>query len=121
MSFSVPSMPLNCNIWRNANGPPAPADVTENCNLAWGRRTSSLQGIEDPQGEPFMSLLLPAGTDIQSAKCGAGNDWVECPAGTGRFYTCIGVDDIGKGFSNEHRAAVLVATTNFGNWPTPIP
>lgn len=121
MSFSVPTFNLTCNIWRNASGPPAAPDVTENCNLAWGKRSSSLQGIQDPAGEPFMTLLLPVSTDIRSSKCGAGNDWVEVPAGSGRFYEAIGVDDIGKGFSNEHRAAVLVASTHFGNWPAPIP
>jgi len=33
----------------------------------------------------------------------------------------VGLDDIGKGFANEHRAAVLQWTILFGFWPSPIP
>lgn len=121
MPFNLPTFNLDVNIWRNASGPPAAPDVTVKGNLAWGRRVSSNQGIEDPQGEPFMTLLLPPGTDIRSSRTASGFDWVEAPAGTGRLYKTLGVDDIGKGFSNEHRAAILVATSNFGVWPSPIP
>lgn len=121
MAFTVPNFNLDINIWRFTSGPPAVPDVAVKGNLAWGRRTSSLQGIEDPLGEPFMTLLLPPATDVRSSKCNPGHDWVEAPAGSGRFYLVVGVDDIGKGFANEHRAAIMVASTNFGLWPSPIP
>lgn len=121
MPFNVPTFNMMVNIWRNAAPPPALPAVVSQANLAFGRRVSSSQGIQDPAGEPYMKLLLPPHTDVQSSKCGAGNDYIEAPAGTGRYYIVIGVDDIGKGFSNEHRAVVMVATTALGAWPTPIP
>lgn len=121
MPFVTPTFNIVVNVWRNASGPPAVPDLSPPANLAFGRRTSSLQGIESPSGEPFMTLLLPPGTDVRSGKCASGADWVEAPAGTGRYYAVLGVDDIGKSFANEHRAAILVATTHFGAWPSPIP
>ena len=121
MSFRTPTFNLTANVWRNASGPPAPPDLVVACNLAYGRRVASNQGIADPSGEPFLTLLLPPGSDIRSDKCASSADWVECPAGTGRYYRTLGVDDIGKGFPNEHRAATLVASTAFGTWPQPIP
>lgn len=121
MSFSVPTFNLNVNIWRNSSGPPNPPDVTSVCNLAYGRRVSMAQGIEGAPPNLLMSLLLPPGADVQSAICSGSADWVEVPAGSGRIYEVLDVDDIGKGFSNEHRIAILLASTFFGFWPAPIP
>lgn len=118
MSFTVPSFNLMCKIWTNGAPPPAPARVTSPCNLAWGKRVQAGQGVGTFL---FMQLLLPAGTDIRNAQTATGLDWVEVPAGTGRFYRVVAVDDAGKGFVNEHRIAVITAVANFGNWPTPIP
>jgi len=69
-----------------------------------------------------MTLLLPAGTDVRDAWCASGEDAVEVPVGSGRFYRALYVDDIGKGFSNEHRAVLLTKRGNaLGLWPTPVP
>jgi hypothetical protein len=121
MGFTVPNFNLSCNVWRGGNNPPAPADETFDCNLAWGRRTSSYQGLYSTANEPVMTLLLPPSTDIRGPQCGNPDTVVEVPAGTGRYYAILGVDDIGKGFPNEHRAALLVWTDGFAPWPMPIP
>lgn len=121
MAFTVPTFNLTSNIWRSANPPPGIPDVVVSGNLAWGRRVSSYQGLVSGLNEPLMTLLLPPGTDVRSPACATGADTVEVPAGSGRFYIVIGVDDIGKGFPNEHRAAVLSWTSVFGFWPVPIP
>lgn len=121
MTFQPPSFNLHCNVWRAGNAPPAVPDATFDCNLAWGKRVSSYQGVITSPNEPLMTLLLPVGEDVRGPQTGAADACIEVPAGTGRFYTVIGLDDIGKGFPNEHRAAILAWTTAFGNWPVPIP
>jgi hypothetical protein len=121
MAFTVPTFNLSANVWHAPNTPPSAPDATVACNLAFGRRTSSYQGLYSSTNEPIMSLLLNPSEDIRGPQCVAGADVVEVPAGSGRIYQIIGVDDIGKGFANEHRAALLVWTVAFGSWPTPIP
>ena len=55
-----------------------------------------------------MELLMPALTDIRAASDVALADIVECPKASGRFYLVRYVDDIGKGFGNEHRFALMI-------------
>lgn len=121
MAFTVPNFNLVCNIWRQTGGPPAPPDVVSDCNLAWGRRVSMASPNLTVATGQIITLLLPVGTDVRSEVCTTGADWVEVPAGSGRLYFVYGVDDIGKGFPNEHRFALLLPTDNFGPWTTPIP
>lgn len=151
MAFVVPTFNIHCNIWRfgtNADqftvqyGTVWPPDLGPDvndvpCNLAWGRRVSSEQGlVAYPFPTLLMTLLLPKLTDIQSPACsGTLGDIVEVPRNSGRVYIVIDVDDIGKGFSNEHRAASIMAfggsavytdptngTLYYGVlWPAPIP
>lgn len=121
MSFSVPNFNITVNIWRSGNSPPAAPDLVTVANLALGRRTSSYQGLYSADHEPVMSLLLPAGTDIRGPQSGAADACVEAPAGTGRYYAIVGVDDSGKSWANEHRVALLAWTTAFGPWPSPMP
>jgi hypothetical protein len=64
-------------------------------------------------------MVCPALTDIEDSLSGpSGNDKTEIPAGSGRFYEIIEVDDVAKGFNNEHRYGLL---RKFGSWPAPIP
>lgn len=121
MAFSLPTFNLLCNVWSNSSPVTGPPRAQFACNLAWGRR---VQAFSDPAFVAtglMMTLLLPAGTDIRSYIQGGGGDWVEVPAGSGRRYLSYSVDDIGKGFDNEHRAAVLVQDYTHGAWPTPMP
>lgn len=121
MGFTVPHFNIQCNVWHPPNVPPAAPDDTFDCNLAFGRRVSSYQGVISVPNEPIMSLLLPVRTDLRGPQSAGGADTVEVPAGSGRYYSVVGVDDSGKGFDNEHRVGLLAWTTAFGAWPTPIP
>lgn len=116
MAFTLPTFNLSVNIWRGpvtVFPPPGGPALTVLCNLTPGRRVILEAGTT---GIPTF-ILLPALTDIRSARSGVA-DAVEVPAGTGRYYTVLWVDDVAKGFENEHRIAAL---TQSGVWPTPIP
>jgi hypothetical protein len=121
MSFSLPTFNLSVKINREATGKIGGPDVSALGNLAWGRRVST-PGVSSAatanQFATAMVLLLPLGTDIRDGYCGSGPDYVEAPSGSGRWYRVAIVDDIGKGFANEHRAAVLFKVAT---WPEPIP
>lgn len=145
MAFRVPAMPLTCNIWRQGNPYGNPPDVVSRCNLSMGRRVQQFvyPATTDPSPTnpafEFLSLelglLLPKGTDIRPAELFGiiVGDMVEVPAGTGRWYWVTAVDDVGKGFANEYRFAVVTQLTaqwlgkigsNWGSpppWPAPIP
>lgn len=121
MTFTVPNFNLDVNIWDNPPVPPAAFSRAVKGNLAWGKRVSSYQGLFTTTEALLMTLLLPPGTDIRGPAQSTSGSVVEVPAGTGRFYHVTAVDDIGKGFPNEHRAAVCAATQDFGVWPTPYP
>jgi len=132
MAFTVPNFNLLCDIWEG----PFPtktrrlADVP--CNLAMGRRVQQL--FIDPTNiltaPAAPSLLLPAGTDIRDVDCDVvDSDFVEVPAGSGRWYIVLLVDDVAKGFDNEYRIAGIakiserIDSTAYAGlwWPAPIP
>lgn len=121
MGYTVPPMPLTCNVWTHSSLPPNPPRIAGlACNLAMGKRISgSVTSTIVPQ------LLVPALSDIRDGFNASGQDYVEVPAGSGRFYVVNEVDDMGKGFPNEHRFAVLTKSLIPGgpgySWPTPIP
>lgn len=118
MSYNLPTFNLTANIWRFANYPADPPTLTSLANLVFGGRTNPVGG-SDVIANVF--VLLPKDTDIRDSYClsTTEGDIVELPAGTGRIYITLYVDDSGKGFSNEHRIAIL---QKFGNsWPVPIP
>jgi hypothetical protein len=134
MAFVVPTFNLNCNIFSGDIWPPPPVRLVSPCNLAMGRRTvlqiasQLLEGNATFGVQPL--LLLPAGTDVRDDSCGHVQDFIECPAGSGRWYQVLGVDDSGKGFANEFRIATMCkifdgseGTGTFPGlfWPTPIP
>lgn len=121
--YSLPNFNLSVNIWRSASNPITdPPDVTAMGNLAASRRfrifTVGLPALTAKYGQTAY-LLLPKGTDVRSdSVTGGGDDTVEVPAGSGRYYIVVCVDDSGKGFANENRQATLMAK---GPWPVPIP
>lgn len=119
MSYSLPTFNLSVNIFTYPGI--TTLRLTSPANLAWGRRVNvASTGGTTTLGVPLvtMTLLLPALTDIRGPLNAPGPDTVEVPAGSARYYTVVFVDDIGKGFANEHRAAVLEQLVP---WPTPIP
>lgn len=118
--FAPPTFNLPCSIWRASSTDYAHPDGSATVNLAWSKRVDAIgDGTES-----LMHLLLPAHTDIRGAWNGQPADVVEVPRGTHRFYQVGYVDDIGKGFANEHRCAVLIQNV-FGlfgfNFPVPLP
>jgi hypothetical protein len=126
VSFQVPTFNLTCRIINLSTGL---TRLDSACNLAWGRRVNvASTGGTGSAGvlQTCMILLLPALTDIRpalpadpTAPEGAVtlNDLVEVPKGSSRMYQVLSVDDIGKGFANEHRAAVIQMIST----PFPMP
>lgn len=109
-----PTFNLLCNIWWGYFGivPPAiPFNLVSLCQLQLGERVTSTPTIMT------RFLLLPKLTDIHYLRGGFAPDLVEFPAGSGRFYTVLDVDDVGKGFTNEYRQA----TMNRNVLPFPLP
>lgn len=122
MTFIVPEMPLSVNIWTEDSGPPAPPRLTCAGNLAFGRRVSFFTDLGNASTAILgqMVLLVPAGTDIRDASTTSDSDVIEVPAGSSRIYIVVYVDDMGKGFPNEHRFAIIQKHPEFV-WPIPIP
>lgn len=145
-AYRIPSFNLGVNIWRATSDVQAvPADVTAVGNLTNGRSgggclvwpitaNAAANVANFTLTQQTISLLLPKLTDVRGMEGGANaaGDCIECPAGSGRYYVVLWVDDVGKGFFNEHREAVMIHTTAnfltvFGNpwnalpWPVPYP
>lgn len=131
-AFSQPAFNLTAGVWHNPGRAPAlyPApDLVVLCNLANGRVSHVLTNQQRLTVQNLLgasgSVLFPAGSDIRDASCFPNPDAVEIPLGSGRFYWVAFVDDIAKGFANEHRWAVCpkLFTNGFFDyrWPTPIP
>jgi len=132
MAFTIPTFNLTCNIFDGGVIPPLPpVRLTSPCNLSVGRsvRLGSAIGFFNT-AYGAMVLLVPALTDIRDAQSNSGplGDLVEVPAGSGRVYYVSYVDDVGKGFPNEFRFALLAKAVeaNGGEfagflWPRPIP
>lgn len=117
MAYVLPTYNTPVNITTGGGGPLRIAGLK--CNLAFGSRVNvTSTGGTSALGVPllFMYLLLPKGTDIRGPLQTTGSDIVEAPAGSGRFYTVEFVDDVGKGFDNEHRLATLKQLS----MPTPL-
>jgi len=70
-------------------------------------------------------LLLPAGTNIYTVICGPlfFNCFVQLPSNSGRWYQVMHVDDRWKGFTTEHRCALIMQSVGPAGvgWPNPIP
>jgi hypothetical protein len=128
MAFRVPTFNLLCNIVTIGAGPfpPAPGPpyrlTNQPCALVYGRRVSTML-IELKATPTFtvacMHCLLPALTDVRGIQDTVAPDLLECPAGSGRWYVVTSVDDIGKGYPNEHRTAEMFTVQ--GSWTAPYP
>ncbi len=132
MSYTLPVFPLPVDVY---SGPWLAKSLRLSTvgNLAPGRR-SLIPNLGWDGGQQVIPLdtilLVPPLTDVRDGYC-AGHvaDVIECPAGSGRWYSVYGVDDYGKGFANEHRYVLLnkigsfIGGTAYAglDWPTPIP
>ena len=129
MSYKVPNFNLTASIWRvnGTGGAYAAPDVTTLANLSPGRRImiASPQTTAAQKEAIVDEALLPALTDVRATWNALGPDLMEIPAGSKRFYEVVGVHDVGKGFPNEYRLALIVFNVNgnlsLGGGPFPVP
>jgi len=130
MAYNLPQFNLEANIWDVDNPiPNVPLGVprlTTPCQLRAPYRNFSRQvsqsAEQSVQGVSW-SIIFPAETDVRDASNGIDKvDLVECPAGSGRIYLVLYVDDAAKGFENEYRVAIVRKTViSSFYWPVPIP
>jgi len=123
MAFVLPTFNIVVNIY--SAGFPPPGGPPRLTNIAAQLRAPSANNVmylSTVAANSAQCLLLPPGTDIRDRFCTPINsmDYVEAPAGTGRFYIVVIVDDIGRGFPNEHRYVILQKVIGVP-WPVPIP
>lgn len=131
MGFRPPAFPLTASVWHNGGvgGAYATPDLVLTVNLSPGRRVLVAQALVSSPGQTpwFVELLAPMRSDIRAAWNGGVSDLVEVPAGTGRFYVVYAVDDVGRGFLNEYRLALVnyqpsgTAVFGAGLHPAPVP
>lgn len=118
MAFVLPTFNLTYAHWFDGTPTTDPPDRTGMCQLR-GPDQGSLtsQAGFYPYATPC--ALFPPLEDIRDPN-GApiGGARIEIPEGSGRFYLVVIVDDIAKGFTNEHRYCTLTKTDG---WPQPIP
>lgn len=128
MAYRLPTFNLLCNVSQPdfANTimiPSAPYRLeSQACQLTYGRRVQVVSTGGTAQVGVLvmtMNLLLPALTDVRGPQDIRSFDMVEVPAGSARWYSVVAVDDIGKGFTNEHRSASIHAMA--GVWVPPYP
>lgn len=124
MAFRLPTFNLPVNVWRGTSLHTNPPDVITVGNLSPGKLVTSFvaNALFGGSGGQVTEMLLrlPALTDVRDGILGgSGRDQIEVPAGSGRFYVAVYVDDIAKGFANEHRYALL--SKGAIPWPEPLP
>ncbi len=125
-THNLPQFPLVAFIWRLGNPTTNPPDGTTPAQLhdvVVSRQVSGLPGVNRQLMTRF--IYMPKGTDVRPSWTAAEGDTVECPAGTGRYYTVLDVDDVAKGFANEFRVALVGVNGGSAGlvtiWPMPIP
>jgi len=115
-------MPLVVAIWNPPTVPPAAPSLTPPGQLRGpsihvsGEQFVGVGLFSFEAGLP--TLLVNALTDIRDQFTAGGASIVEVPQGSGRFYDVVMVEDVAKGFLNEHRMALI---SKRGIWPAPIP
>lgn len=128
MPFNLPTFNLAVNLWRPDHTPGTdPVDLTFMGNLNLGLRAyvqvdpeTILDGTSlYPAQFLMVYLLCPALTDIRGP---GGNlafpllgDYVQVGHALPTLYRTMMVEDVAKGFANEHRLAVLYRQTTV--WP----
>lgn len=122
MPFRIPRFNLLADVYDFFGPPFSPRPqprLTTPANLkliktAWGLSLLTAS----PEGT---LLLVPIGTDIRPSDgftLGPG-DVIEFPQRSGRFYSAVGVEDVGKGFPNEYRCVAMVQAGYTGQFPIP--
>ena len=117
MAYRLPVFNLSANIWRSGNPTSNPPDVVSPCQLRAAGKQSTGQDVANDWSF-LWAVLFPPLTDVRDAYSAPGQDTLEVPAGSGRFYQAALVDDVAKGFTNEYRIAFVLKLIA---WPSPIP
>ena len=124
MAFVLPTFNLECRIIDYTHTPPTPTHrLRVECQLRAPGTNVGFLNYSTNALNGGMFLLLPPLVDIRDNYWNPNTisgDWVEVPADSGRYYRCIWVDDIAKGFHNEHRFALIVKSNQYF-WPVPMP
>lgn len=114
MAFTAPQFNLTVNLWRWATwNNTVPPGVAPDAVVMAQLRLYKTAFIMSSGAVAFIrvALCLPMRTDVRGSLgwFTALNqpDLVEAPAGTGRYYVVLGVDDVARGFANEYRIASL--------------
>lgn len=121
--YKLPTFNLMLNYWNSFISvipPTIPPTLTVKCQLRMSRAAAvaGVAGSSSGPG-PIMFINVPPFTPIQGGM-GLGSHvstLIECPAGTGRYYRVLWVDDVAKGFNNEYRVCCVFANKA----PNPIP
>lgn len=119
--MSVPDLNIMVNVWTGTSLPPNPKRTSYACNLQYAKRFDARMAVVESGSLAVMLLNLPPHSDVRSRCCTAVSDLVEVPAGSGRYYDVLAVDDVSKGFPEEYRIAVIIQSTTVALWPIPIP
>lgn len=123
MAFVLPTFNLECQIYTFPYEVGEQPRLTVKCQLRAPNSGSPIYTSGLFAVTHGMMLLLPPGTDIRDGYSTPGNssDYVRVPLGNSGLYSVLFVNDIGKGFPNEHRYAIIskVITPNY--WPVPQP
>jgi len=122
MAFVLPTFNITADIYTwSTTGLPTTPRLTVDCQLRPPAMTNASSSVASSTFHCGMVMLVAKETDVRDYYCAPGNspDVVQCPPGSGRWYTVYYVDDVAKGFANEHRFVIL---QKYGFvWPTPIP
>jgi len=118
MAYRLPTFNLAADIYRilGLGGTYGVPDLSQVCNLCPGKRDqvyltgapATNAAFTNDVSREFRYALFPALTDVRATWNGLAADIVEIPSGSQRFYVVIDVEDVGKGFPNEHRMATLL-------------
>lgn len=118
MAFVLPTFNLEYNVWHGPHNPHThPADASGDCQLRGVNQTSATVNPTADLAAGNYALFPPL-EDIRDIHTLNGSDIIEIPKDSERYYLVLNVDDVAKGFTNEHRYAVL---TKWDVWPVPIP
>lgn len=112
MPYTLPNYPIifqakaNFNFALGANPVGPFILIATPCQLMYSHKVKvPTGGTLDVMYLLFASTVALKGADSYVVKNG---DAVEVPSGSGRWYSTISVDYIARGFTNEHKCAIIV-------------
>ena len=124
--YTAPTFNLTCAIWRQANPRTNPPDDIQPCNLSPGKQVGIAPPVLLTSQVPIggMWIKMPKNVVINDGASTLGMDVIECPRGSGRFYSANWTDVVAYGFPNEHvfvYAQKLIPFPGGGATPPPPP